>query len=110
MSRDVVLYLNDIVEAIAFIRSFTKGMSQEDFAGDEKTQHACIRDLVVIGEAVKSLPESQSQTARRAVEEDSRTPRCPHPRVFRHRCRDTRGIFRADLRDRRREASLKEGR
>lgn len=56
MSRDVALYLHDIVDAISYIRSFTGGMTQEEFEGDPKTQHACIRDLEVIGEAVKSLP------------------------------------------------------
>ena len=53
MSRDVAL--RDDFEAVGFIRSFTFGMSQEDFDGDLKTQHACIRNLEVVGEAVRAF-------------------------------------------------------
>lgn len=58
MSRDVRLYVADIKEAIGFIRSFTAGMTYAEFVSDTKTQHACIRDLQIIGEAVKKLPDT----------------------------------------------------
>jgi len=58
MSRSSRVYLDDILEAIRAIREFTSGMTREQFMTDRKTQHACIRDLEVIGEAVKHLRPS----------------------------------------------------
>lgn len=49
-------YLNDTVESIEDIWSFTKGMSYEDFKNDKKTLYAVIRCLEIIGEAVKKIP------------------------------------------------------
>ena len=57
MSRDHKVYLEDILEAIRKIRRFTSGMSSETLAKDDKTLDAVIRNLEVIGEAVKRLPE-----------------------------------------------------
>ncbi|MFW5783188.1 MAG: DUF86 domain-containing protein, partial [Spirochaetota bacterium] len=61
MSRDPLLYIQEIIDAIAYIRAFTHGMSQDAFMADRKTQHACIRDLEVLGEAAKNLPDSLKQ-------------------------------------------------
>ena len=57
MSRDHKVYLEDILEAIRKIRRFTSGMSSETLARDDRTLDAVIRNLEVIGEAVKRLPE-----------------------------------------------------
>jgi uncharacterized protein with HEPN domain len=57
MSRDLELYLEDIIEAIRKIRSYTVLLSFEEFCGDERTVDAVIRNLIVIGEAVKNIPE-----------------------------------------------------
>ena len=57
MSRDLNLYFDDILKAIAYIRDFTSGMDYSTFVHDTRTQHACIRNLEVIGEAVKKIPE-----------------------------------------------------
>jgi uncharacterized protein with HEPN domain len=57
MSRDLNLYFDDILQAIAYIRDFTAGMDYSAFVHDTRTQHACIRNLEVIGEAVKKIPE-----------------------------------------------------
>lgn len=57
MSRDFKVYLEDILEAACKIREFTKGLKAEDLSKDAKTQDAVIRNLEVIGEAVKRLPE-----------------------------------------------------
>jgi uncharacterized protein with HEPN domain len=51
------LYLEDIIEAIRKIRSYTVLLSFEEFCGDERTVDAVIRNLIVIGEAVKNIPE-----------------------------------------------------
>jgi uncharacterized protein with HEPN domain len=56
MSRSSRVYLDDILQAIRDIREFTSEMTREQFMSDRKTQHACIRNLEVIGEAVKHLP------------------------------------------------------
>jgi uncharacterized protein with HEPN domain len=56
MPRDSSVYLEDILEAIARIRRYTRGLSQEAFAADEKTLDAVVRNLEVIDEAVKRLP------------------------------------------------------
>lgn len=57
MSRDLNLYFVDILQAIAYIREFTAAMDYSAFVHDTRTQHACIRNLEVIGEAVKKIPE-----------------------------------------------------
>ena len=57
MPRDYRVYLEDIVQAVAKIRKFTKGLSKDDLVEDEKTLDAVIRNLEVIGEAVKKIPD-----------------------------------------------------
>lgn len=55
--RTITLYLNDITDAITKIESFTRSMSFEMFKADAKTIDAVIRNLEIIGEAAKNLPE-----------------------------------------------------
>lgn len=55
--RPPILFLTDIVDAIADIMSFTSGMAFDDFVADRRTKLAVVRCLEVIGEAVKNLPE-----------------------------------------------------
>lgn len=57
MSRDYRLYLDDILESILKILDYTKGMSREEFASDRKTLDAVIRNLEIIGEAAKNVPD-----------------------------------------------------
>lgn len=54
--REIVDFLDDILEAIADLRNFTSGMTFEEFCTDRKTTNACIRSLEVIGEATKKIP------------------------------------------------------
>jgi uncharacterized protein with HEPN domain len=62
MSRDVGLYLDDILLACQKIRRYTAGMSFADFKGDERTYDAVIRNLEIIGEAARNVePEFQQQ-------------------------------------------------
>ena len=58
MSRDYKVYLDDVREAIGKIRRYTEGMSRDSFFADERTIDAVVRNLEVIGEAVKNLPGS----------------------------------------------------
>jgi uncharacterized protein with HEPN domain len=47
--------LQDIQEAMQRIETYVNGMSYEDFLGDIKTQDAVIRNIEIIGEAVKGV-------------------------------------------------------
>ena len=55
--RDSDLLIADILDAVERIRSYTQGLTIEDFLADSKTSDAVVRNLEVIGEAVKQLPE-----------------------------------------------------
>ncbi|MCC6362631.1 MAG: DUF86 domain-containing protein [Bryobacterales bacterium] len=57
------VYLLDIREAIAKIRQYTKGLTREDMAADSKTLDPVVRNLEVIGEAVKMLPDEVRRAA-----------------------------------------------
>lgn len=57
MVRDVTLYLEDIVNAIHKIEKYTRGVSFNRFKKEEKTIDAVIRNLEIIGEAVKHIPK-----------------------------------------------------
>lgn len=56
MSRDVRLYLQDILESIERIESYTA--DADAFRAQSVVQDAVIRRLEIIGEAVKRIPES----------------------------------------------------
>ncbi|MCL0051917.1 DUF86 domain-containing protein [Peptococcaceae bacterium] len=56
MPREYKAYFRDIFEAIAKIERYTKNMKFDDFANDELVQDGVIRNLEIIGEAVKNLP------------------------------------------------------
>jgi len=58
MYRDPILYLEDILDAIRKIREYIAEITFEDFCDDEKTVDAVIRNLEVIGEAAKNLPQN----------------------------------------------------
>ena len=58
MRRDYRLYLDDILEAIGKIERYTAGLSIEQFKNDGKTFDAVIRNLEIIGEAVKHIPSN----------------------------------------------------
>jgi uncharacterized protein with HEPN domain len=54
--RQLKLYFNDINDAISAIRSYTKGLTYEDFEKDKKTRDAIILNFVILGEAIKKIP------------------------------------------------------
>jgi uncharacterized protein with HEPN domain len=56
MPRDSRVYLDDILESIGAIRDYTAGLSRDTFGQDRRTVDAVLRNLEVIGEAVKQLP------------------------------------------------------
>jgi len=55
--RGVKLYLTDIDDAISAIQSYSKDISFEQLQNDRKTREAIILNFVVIGEAIKKIPQ-----------------------------------------------------
>ena len=58
MSRNYNLYLQDIVEAIDRIASYLEGVARGEFETDQMRLDAVIRNLQIIGEAIKKIPDS----------------------------------------------------
>ena len=58
MHREYKLYIKDILEAIRKIEKYTEKMAYKDFIKDELRIDAVIRNLEVIGETVKNIPEN----------------------------------------------------
>ncbi len=57
MQREHRAYLKDILEAIRKIERYTSNLSFEDFSRDELILDGVVRNLEIIGEAVKNIPE-----------------------------------------------------
>jgi len=88
MPRDYRFLLEDIAEAVKAIAEFTAGMSKADLAADRRTRDAVIRNLEVIGEAAKKLPdELKSEHADIEWKRIAGAARHPHPRLLRGRPR-----------------------
>lgn len=56
MSRNVSLYIRDILQNMSDAEEFIRGLSYERFATDKKTFNAVARAIEVIGEATKHVP------------------------------------------------------
>ncbi len=63
MPRDLRLYLEDILEACARIASYTAPVDFDSFAADRMRVDAVVRNLEIIGEAVKNIPHAQRTRA-----------------------------------------------
>lgn len=74
MSRDWRLYLDDIREACEKIARYSDASSKAAFFADEKTYDAVLRNLEVIGEAAKRLPEEVGASIHRWT--GARSPVC----------------------------------
>lgn len=57
-AKDVAVYVADMLDAIAQIASYVRGVTEADFFGDAEKQDAVFRRLMMIGEAAKHIPES----------------------------------------------------
>ncbi len=55
--RDGKLSVEDILEAIGLIEEYIKNVNIESFKKDRKTRNVVIRNLEIIGEASKFIPE-----------------------------------------------------
>jgi len=56
MSRDWLIYLDDMVSSCEKVARFTAGMDRTAFFNDEKTYDAVVRNIQIIGEAAKKIP------------------------------------------------------
>ena len=56
MSRDYSLYLRDILESREKIREYLGQITFDEFLLDRKTLDSVVRNLEIIGEAVKCIP------------------------------------------------------
>ena len=56
-SKNPAQRLRDIIENIDAIQAFIAGMSFEDFVKDRKTVYAVTRELEIVSEATRRLPE-----------------------------------------------------
>ena len=57
MPRDYKAFINDILEAINRIELYTSNLTIDDFSESQLYQDAIVRNLEIIGEAVKRLPD-----------------------------------------------------
>lgn len=57
MQRDYRAFLDDIIEAISKIEKYTEGLTFDEFKSNEMVADATIRNLEIMGEAVKNIPE-----------------------------------------------------
>lgn len=56
--RDYELYVDDIKQAIKRIEKYTRGLTLEKLKKDNLTTDGVVRNLEIIGEAVKNIPSS----------------------------------------------------
>jgi uncharacterized protein with HEPN domain len=55
--RDIRFLLDDILTSIAKIERYIDRMNREQFLNDEKTIDAVVRNIEIIGEATRQLPD-----------------------------------------------------
>ena len=63
MSRDPKLFLQDILDSAAKVQNYTAGLSQEAFEADGMAFDAVIRNLEIIGEAAKQVPQELRESS-----------------------------------------------
>ena len=56
MKRTIRQYLQDIIEASNAIMGYTKDLTEEDFIRNNLVHDAVLRELEILGEAVKHIP------------------------------------------------------
>ena len=53
--KDRLVYIATALESIELIQSYTAGYDLQGFLGDRKTQDAVVRNLEIIGQALKDF-------------------------------------------------------
>lgn len=57
MKKDPTIFIKHIMESINLIEDFSKSLGKEKLAGDKLRQSAIIRQIEIIGEAIKNMPK-----------------------------------------------------
>ena len=63
MSREWRLYWHDVITCCRKVQRYTAGMDLDAFKADERTYDAVVRNVEIIGEAVKALPDEARNLA-----------------------------------------------
>jgi len=58
MSRDELIYLQDMAESCERILLYTEGLTQSGLIHDQKSYDAVVRNLEIIGEAAKHVSDN----------------------------------------------------
>lgn len=58
MKRDLNLFIRDILESITAIEEFSKNINKKELISNRLKQSAIIREIEIIGEAAKNIPNS----------------------------------------------------
>ncbi len=58
MSEKDIVLIDDIIESIVKIKSYTDGITSDDFSCDDMRVDAVVRNLEIIGEAAKSISDA----------------------------------------------------
>lgn len=58
MIKEPLIFIKHINDSISNVNEFSKNLSKEKFLRDKLRQSAIVRELEIIGEAVKNLPFS----------------------------------------------------
>ena len=56
MKKDILIFLEHILESIDLIEDYTEGTTEEKFLNSPQLQDAVIRRIEIIGEAIKNIP------------------------------------------------------
>ncbi len=57
-NKENSIFIEDILENIADINSFMRGVSKDELESNKEKLNAVVRSLEIIGEAAKNLPKS----------------------------------------------------
>lgn len=58
MTRDIIVYIEDILDSITKIEQYTQSVNEQEFLTNTQLQDAVLRRLEIIGEAVKNIPQT----------------------------------------------------
>ena len=67
MLRDPLLFLEDVVSSCVRILRYTDGKTFEQFRSNEETFDAVCRNLELIGEGAKHVPEDLRSRTQRSI-------------------------------------------
>jgi uncharacterized protein with HEPN domain len=87
MKREIADFIQDILDAIDDIETFTQGLDFEDFKQDRKTIYAVTRAIEIMGEATKNVPDATR----------SNYPQVPWKRIAGMRDKLIHGYFGVDI-------------